>query len=231
MTERKTLASIARWMPRALLLQWGRSDDGAEDRRALRAVRAPGSSFNGAAPMTERKTGRPDDDDDDGRDSFNGAAPMTERKTSDCRTLRESACCFNGAAPMTERKTIAAPYCGPPPNELQWGRSDDGAEDEDTEGGGIRSCSCFNGAAPMTERKTGSNRPSRRPPRSFNGAAPMTERKTITCVVAGNGVGKLQWGRSDDGAEDARTWAKIRCDTDGLQWGRSDDGAEDADQH
>ncbi len=44
------------WLP----LQWGRSDDGAEDKIAASAVTYAKLRFNGAAPMTERKTGRRD---------------------------------------------------------------------------------------------------------------------------------------------------------------------------
>ena len=59
---------------------------------------------------------------------------------------------FNGAAPMRERKT-RVPTCVGHRCRLQWGRSDEGAED----GAWVTAhwpVSCFNGAAPMRERKT-----------------------------------------------------------------------------
>ena len=62
---------------------------------------------------------------------------------------------------------------------LQWGRSDEGAEDAGD--GDLPSCGLigFNGAAPMKERKT-----------SRHGA--------VTSIAQA-----LQWGRADEGAEDA----------------------------
>ncbi len=38
---------------------------------------------------------------------------------------------------------------------------------------------------------------------------------------------RLQWGRSDDGAEDELVGDSEIRDSEPLQWGRSDDGAED----
>ncbi len=60
---------------------------------------------------------------------------------------------FNGAAPMKERKTAIRITMTGARTKLQWGRSDEGAEDDPTgqSGGTLVS---FNGAAPMKERKT-----------------------------------------------------------------------------
>ncbi len=89
-------------------LQWGRSDDGAEDVGTAATARTFLHRFNGAAPMTERKTtdsvhqflallklqwGRSDDGAEDDRSLL-------------CPHPHSS--CFNGAAPMTERKTFEA---------------------------------------------------------------------------------------------------------------------------
>ena len=54
MMERKTSAAWCRSAGRAL--QWGRSDDGAENVRSPAPRRGAEISFNGAAPMMERKT-------------------------------------------------------------------------------------------------------------------------------------------------------------------------------
>ena len=43
-----------------------------------------------------------------------------------------------------------------------------------------------------------------RPTAGFNGAAPMMERKTPVAERGSPDSWKLQWGRSDDGAENAR---------------------------
>ena len=42
--------------PLGLVLQWGRSGEGAEDRGAGCAATASAAGFNGAAPVKERKT-------------------------------------------------------------------------------------------------------------------------------------------------------------------------------
>ncbi len=55
----------------------------------------------------------------------------------------------------------------------------------------------------------------------------MTERKTSVGIGALIPVIELQWGRSDDGAEDGRGDGPETEDAEMLQWGRSDDGAED----
>ena len=66
-----------------------------------------------------------------GRISFNGAAPMMERKTRTAVTWVSAAVSFNGAAPMMERKTTRRAIAqSESRRELQWGRSDDGAENE-----------------------------------------------------------------------------------------------------
>ena len=78
--------------------------------------------------MMERKTPESSGDSEAPCDGFNGAAPMMERKTyAECRDQPRFAG-FNGAAPMMERKTnLAGTAVGTTPL-LQWGRSDDGAE-------------------------------------------------------------------------------------------------------
>ena len=57
MMERKTCRSLASSSRAASTLQWGRSDDGAENRMPCRSA-ASQIGFNGAAPMMERKTDR-----------------------------------------------------------------------------------------------------------------------------------------------------------------------------
>ena len=85
---------------------------------------------------------------------------------------------------------------------LQWGRSDDGAENASARAANLFADDCFNGAAPMMERKTG--------------------------LFGRNGEAReLQWGRSDDGAEN-EVAASEHVNVVSLQWGRSDDGAENA---
>ena len=62
--------------------------------------------------------------------------------------------CFNGAAPMMERKTERRVIdSSEATDRLQWGRSDDGAENART-ARSPRHRAGFNGAAPMMERKT-----------------------------------------------------------------------------
>ena len=117
-----------------------------------------------------------------GSSGFNGAAPMMERKTGRRPGRDDAGEGFNGAAPMMERKTPTSPAGSASASRLQWGRSDDGAENTP----GV--CSVKN-------------------PESFNGAAPMMERKTTDLLTGDERAHALQWGRSDDGAEnmDART--------------------------
>ena len=112
--------------------------------------------------------------------------------------------CFNGAAAMMLRKT---PIAG--------GRRNAGR-------GG------FNGAAAMMLRKTRRPRPKNRPPDSFNGAAAMMLRKTLGAIQA------RRCPRCFNGAAAMmlrKTGRRIikRSSTSPLQWGRSDDAAEDAD--
>ena len=78
---------------------------------------------------------------------------------------------------MMERKTRSSDTAGDEPQRLQWGRSDDGAENRHGSSTGARVPS-FNGAAPMMERKTPAEGSGRDAVRRFNGAAPMMERKT-----------------------------------------------------
>ena len=61
----------------------------------------------------------------------------------------------------------------------------------------------FNGAAPMMERKTRTPAVAGDRPTSLNGAAPMMERKTSGVGSIAASACTLQWGRSDDGAENA----------------------------
>ena len=89
-------------------LQWGRSGEGAEDARPHASARKPGSGFNGAAPVKERKTSQARHRRPPLGRSFNGAAPVKERKT-----------------PKSRRDDV-------PDDRLQWGRSGEGAEDPAT---------------------------------------------------------------------------------------------------
>ncbi len=57
----------------------------------------------------------------------------------------------------------------------------------------------------------------------------MTERKTPARAGTPRPKRTLQWGRSDDGAEDAHVVRLSNELHQWLQWGRSDDGAEDVD--
>ena len=57
----------------------------------------------------------------------------------------------------------------------------------------------------MMERKTGAAGSSGEQAPGFNGAAPMMERKTEGWIDGARGWTALQWGRSDDGAENRRS--------------------------
>src|SRR5580704_4145318 len=60
----------------------------------------------------------------------------------------------------------------------------------------------------------------------FNGAATMMSRKSTRSPWVPPMLGKLQWGRDDDVAEEtARRWGNPA--TKILQWGRDDDVAEE----
>ena len=85
--------------------------------------------------------------------SFNGAAPMKERKLRSSPRSRGRCRSFNGAAPMKERKHVRLSFIELPHNPLQWGRSDEGAETPLETAGYYGAACCFNGAAPMKERK------------------------------------------------------------------------------
>ena len=88
---------------RALKLQWGRSDEGAETQ---------------SWPVISGSSTK----------CFNGAAPMKERKRTTSLSCCASCWCFNGAAPMKERKLDSDLYSSTLLGALQWGRSDEGAE-------------------------------------------------------------------------------------------------------
>ena len=62
-------------------------------------------SFNGAAPVKERKTRATRWSRPSRSRSFNGAAPVKERKTRPAELVENPATGFNGAAPVKERKT------------------------------------------------------------------------------------------------------------------------------
>ena len=108
---------------------------------------------------------------------------------------------FNGAAPVKERKTT--PENARPAQDRR-----------------------FNGAAPVKERKTPLTLPTAHPIPCFNGAAPVKERKTGTSGHDAAIAGRLQWGRSGEGAEDGELDVQRRPRRR-LQWGRSGEGAED----
>ena len=107
-------------------LQWGRSDEGAETRPRPWNSASHSISFNGAAPMKERKhNGQPHRNagdrlqwgrSDEGAETRAGRAVMSGTRR------------FNGAAPMKERKLRAIRMFLFDSKRLQWGRSDEGAE-------------------------------------------------------------------------------------------------------
>ncbi len=84
---------------------------------------------------------------------------------------------------------------------LQWGRTDEGAEI----------------TTPAEWRAAGW---------CFNGAAPMKVRRLLYTPQHDYVVCTLQWGRTDEGAEICQVVAIAVVRTSRLQWGRTDEGAE-----
>ena len=198
MMERKTPVSTRSRLRRQTALQWGRSDDGAENPEPMlpvardrlqwgrsddgaenRALSSTGMScFNGAAPMMERKTWTRGDDleADDLRLQWGRSDDGAENRPRD-RDHGPAGSGFNGAAPMMERKTRIAAVAARAGAMLQWGRSDDGAENAY-----VRATQETDMTLQWGRSDDGAEnaRPAASTPadRSFNGAAPMMERKT-----------------------------------------------------